>query len=86
MSERHTLKRVSNDDFRITLVQVLLLALLILVVAGVLVALIYLTAPSWWAAIAVVIVLTVLMLVVIGAPDLLPRILHEIGRILGLRR
>ena len=79
-------RRAGNDDFRITLAQSLLLALLILVVAGVLVALIYVTEASGWAAVAVVIVLTVLMLVVIGAPDLLPRILHEIGRILGIRR
>lgn len=60
-----------------------ILILLIVAVVAVLLTLIFMGGASVWVVIAVIVVLTVLMLVVIGAPQLLPRILHEFARIFG---
>ena len=62
-----------------------ILILLIIAVVAVLLTLIFAGGASVWVVIAVIIVLTVLMLVVIGAPQLLPKILRELVRIFGFR-
>jgi hypothetical protein len=45
---------------------------------------IFIGGATWWVVTAVIIILVALMLVVIGAPQLLPKILREISRILKL--
>jgi hypothetical protein len=45
---------------------------------------IFIGGATWWVVTAVIIILVALLLVVIGAPQLLPKILREISRILKL--
>ena len=75
----------SDLEYQKSLIRQRILILLIVAVVAVLLSLIFTGGASLWVVIAVVVVLTVLMLVVIGAPQLLPKILHEFARIFGLK-
>ncbi|MCB0210382.1 MAG: hypothetical protein KDJ52_13680 [Anaerolineae bacterium] len=77
--------QTSDLEYKKLVVWQRILILLILAVVAVLLSLIFVGGASVWVVIAVIVVLTVLMLVVIGAPQLLPKILYELARIFGLK-
>ena len=83
--KKQTKSQASDLEYKKLVIRQRILILLILAVVAVLLSLIFVGGASVWVVIAVIVVLTVLMLVVIGAPHLLPRILHELARIFGFK-